>query len=158
MSSKNISLVSSPKDIEKYIMEEEDSETLAEIIKLFNLSLKKRDLIRSSKLSEIQDKVVEQIATRVEERPDNFSNEDLLKYYKTIQSSLVDTSTSSKEISVPSIQLNQQINVNTEEFDRDSRRRIINTVNQILDLVKDTSVTVEDAVALSDEDMRVIDE
>ena len=71
-----VSLTTTPEDMVDSILEETDIDDLNDIIKLFNINLKKRNLIRSSKLSEVQDKVVEQIASRVEDRPDNFSNED----------------------------------------------------------------------------------
>ena len=157
----NVNLTTDSKDIEKYILDEENIDNLNDIVNLFNISLKKRNLIRSSKLSEVQDKVVDQIATRVSERPDNFSNDDLLKYYKTIQDTLSKTDTSLEDLKVPTIQLNQQININnngTEEFDRDSRKKIIDTVNQILNLAKENSQNIEDVIELSDENIEVIDD
>ena len=150
-----VSLTTEPKDMIVPILEETDMDSLNDMIKLFNLNLKKRNLIRSSKLSEVQDKVVEQIASRVEDRPDNFSNDDLLKYYKTIQDTLNKADMSLDQMEVPTIQVNQQINVGTNEFDRDSRKRILDTVNQILKTAKDTSSTVEEVI---DVDSEVIDE
>ena len=127
----NLSLTTAPDDMLDSIMKEEDLDNLKDIIKLFNLNMKKRDILRSSKLSEVQDKVVEQIAARVEDRPDNFSNDDLLKYYKTIQDTIAKTDTSLDKLETPTIQVNQQINVGTE-FNTESRKRILDTVNQIL--------------------------
>ena len=150
-----VSLTTTPEDMVDSILEETDIDDLNDIIKLFNINLKKRNLIRSSKLSEVQDKVVEQIASRVEDRPDNFSNDDLLKYYKTIQDTLNRADSSLDDMEVPTIQVNQQINVGTNEFDRDSRKRILDTVNQILKTAKDTSSTVEEVI---DVDSEVIDE
>ena len=45
-------------------------------------------MIRGVKLSEVQDKVVDQLSMRLTERADNFSNEDLIKYLKTTQETL----------------------------------------------------------------------
>ena len=139
----SINLISEPKDIEQLILSETDLDNLNDIINLFNISLRKRDLVRNSKLSETQDKIVEQISNRVAEQPDNFSNDDLLKYYKTIQDSLVKSNTSLDDIKTPTIQLNQQININNDEFDRESRMRIIDTVSKILNL-SETDVEVID--------------
>ena len=139
-----VSLTTPPQEMIDTILEETDADNLNDIIKLFNISLKKRNLIRSSKLSEVQDKVVDQIAARVEDRPDNFSNEDLLKYYKTIQDTLNKADTALDTSEVPTIQVNQQINVGTDEFDRESRKRILDTVNQILQSAKDTNEVVEE--------------
>lgn len=154
-----IKLTTESKDIEKYILNEESIDNLNDIIDVFNIALKKRNLIRSSKLSEVQDKVVDQIALRIFENPDNFSNEDLLKYYKTIQDTLAKTGASSEDLKVPTIQLNQQINIsNTDEFNRESRKKIVDTVNQILSLAKDNSQEIEDVIELSEQDVKVVDE
>lgn len=154
-----IKLTTESKDIEKYILNEESIDNLNDIIDVFNIALKKRNLIRSSKLSEVQDKVVDQIALRIFENPDNFSNEDLLKYYKTIQDTLAKTGASSEDLKVPTIQLNQQINIsNTDEFNRESRKKIVDTVNQILSLAKDNSQEIEDVIELSEQDVEVVDE
>lgn len=153
----NISLNSDSKEIEKYILEEENIDDLNDIVKLFNISLKKKDIIRSNKLSEVQDKVVEQIASRVNDRPDNFSNEDLLKYFKTIQDTLSKTDTSLDDVKVPTIQLNQQINISEEKFNRESRKRIIDTVNQILNMTEENSQLTKDVIDLKEGDIEIIE-
>ncbi len=146
MSTKNeISLITDSKKLENFILQEEDIDELNDIIKLFNISLKKKNLIRSSKLSDVQDKVVEQISKRVSDRPDNFSNEDLLKYYKVIQDSILKTDQSLDDVKIPTIQLNQQINISKDEFDRDSRKKIVETVSQILSMSKDANYDIIDA-------------
>ena len=123
------------------------------------MPLKKKDLLRSSKLSEAQDKVVNQIISRVTERPDNFSNDDLIKYYKTIQDSLIKTDTSLENINIPTIQLNQQINIAKDsEFDRESRKKILNTVNKILDAAKTNSQELSEVLELNEEDIEITNE
>ena len=155
----NLSLTTSTQDIEKQLLEEEDLDTLNDVISLFNISLKKKNLVRSSKLSEVQDKIVNQIAARVDDRPDNFSNEDLLKYYKTIQDTLSKTDTSLDDMKVPTIQLNQQINIdNGNEFNRESRKKIIDTVNQVLELAKNNSQEINDVIDVDGDDIEVIDD
>ena len=150
-----VSLTTAPEDMVDSILEETDIDDLNDIIKLFNVNLKKRNLIRSSKLSEVQDKVVEQIASRVEDRPDNFSNDDLLKYYKTIQDTLNKADMSLEQMDVPTIQVNQQINVGTDEFDRESRKRILDTVNQILQSAKDASNVTESVVEIDESEVNI---
>lgn len=154
-----INITSDINEIEKHILEEENIDNLNDIIKLFNISLKKKDLLRSSKLSEAQDKVVNQIISRVTERPDNFSNDDLIKYYKTIQDSLIKTDTSLENINIPTIQLNQQINIAKDsEFDRESRKKILNTVNKILDAAKTNSQELSEVLELNEEDIEITNE
>ena len=153
-----IKLTTDSKDIEKYILEEENLDDLNDIVKLFNISLKKKDLLRNSKLSEVQDKIVEQIISRVSDQPNDFSNDDLLKYYKTIQDTLNKMDGSLDNVKVPTIQLNQQINVAQEEFDRESRKRIIDTVNQILSSAKESSQDIKDIIDLSEGDIEIIND
>ena len=45
-----ITLNTDLQDIEKYIVEEENLDDLNDIVKLFNISLKKKDLVRNSKI------------------------------------------------------------------------------------------------------------
>ena len=140
----NLSLTSPQEDMIDSILSEDNMDDLKDIIKLFNVNMKKRDLIRTSKLSEVQDKVVAQMASRVEDRPDNFSNDDLLKYYKTIQDTIAKSDTSFDTIETPTIQVNQQINVgDVAGFDRESRKRILDTVNEILKNAQNTTDIID---------------
>lgn len=110
-----------------------DFDELNEIVELFNLDLQKKNLIRGVKLSEVQDKVVDQLSMRLTERADNFSNDDLIKYLKTIQETLNKTTVTTDDIKAPTIQINQQVNVdNVNNFDAESRKRILSAVNSIM--------------------------
>lgn len=151
----DLSLVTEPKDIEELILKEDNLDDLKDIVDIFNINLKKRDLIRNSKLSEAQDKIVNQIISRVEDRPDNFSNDDLLKYYKTVQETLSKTNTSLDDVKAPAIQVNQQINVVNDEFDRESRKRIVDTVNKILQLSKESSKEIDEIVEIEEGDLEI---
>lgn len=123
------------KSLEQQIIEEEDVDELQDLINLFNLNLKKKDIIRSAKLSEIQDNVVNQMLERVEFNSEEFSNSDLINYLKIIQDTLNKTDNSLDTIDVPTIQINQQVNINNSEndsFDREARQRILGVVGTIL--------------------------
>lgn len=110
-----------------------DFDELNEIVEMFNLDLQKKNLIRGVKLSEVQDKVVDQLSMRLTERADNFSNEDLIKYLKTIQETLNKTAVTTDDIKAPTIQINQQVNVdNVNNFNAESRKRILSAVNSIM--------------------------
>lgn len=110
-----------------------DFDELNEIVEMFNLDLQKKNLIRGVKLSEVQDKVVDQLSMRLTERADNFSNDDLIKYLKTIQETLNKTTVTTDDIKAPTIQINQQVNVdNVNNFDAESRKRILSAVNSIM--------------------------
>ena len=62
------------------------------------------------------------------------------------------------DVKVPTIQLNQQINIGQEEFDRDSRKKIIETVNKVLALAKETSQDIEDVIDLDEGDIETGDD
>lgn len=134
MSRKKKDIVECP--IEQKIINETNPQELQELIDLFNLNLKKKDIIRSAKLSEVQDKIVEQMSKRVESKPDEFSNADLLNYHKVVQDTLSKADNILDSVNIPNIQINQQLNINNSDndyFDKDSRKRILDTVNSILE-------------------------
>ena len=118
--------------LEKQLIKEENLDEINEIVDLFNINLQKKNIIRSAKLSDVQDNVVNQIAERFDKKADEFSNEDLIKYYKVIQDTLTKTDTTMENVKAPSIQINQQINVDNMQFDAESRKRILDAVNDIL--------------------------
>lgn len=128
--SKNKSL--STKSLEARLLKEDNLDEINQIVELFNVNLQKKNIIRSAKLSEVQDKVVQQMADRFEHRADEFSNDDLIKYHKIIQETLTKTDTTMDNIKTPTIQINQQVNVDTVNFNAESRKRILAAVNDIL--------------------------
>lgn len=132
MDKKDLSLSTPLEELEKEIMDTDDTEALSDIIDIFNLNLQKRNLIRNKKLNDIQDKVVERMLEKIESEPWEFSNDDLVKFHKTIQSTL-DKSPGLDKDEIPKIQVNQQINISSHEFDRESRAKILAAVKNILD-------------------------
>lgn len=128
---KDLSLTTDIDDLENEIMNSEDADELVDIIDLFNINLQKRNIIRNKKLSDVQDKVVERMLEKIESEPWEFSNDDLIKFHKVIQETLKSSGTVDKE-SIPTIQVNQQINVSSPEFSRESRAKILSAVRDIL--------------------------
>lgn len=118
--------------LEDAILHETDSDKLDEAIALFNLYIRKKDIIRAGKLNDLQDKITEHIGQRIESNVDQFSNKDLLDYFKTIQDTIDKSNMSVEDIETPAIQLNQ-VNINMgDELTIESRRRVLDAVNQIL--------------------------
>lgn len=132
MDKKDLSLSTPMEDLETEIMETDDADALSDIIDIFNLSLQKRNIIRNKKLNDIQDKVVERMLEKLESEPWEFSNDDLIKFHKVIQDTLSKSSTIDKD-EIPKIQINQQINVASAEFDRESRSKILAAVKSIME-------------------------
>lgn len=120
--------------IEQKILQTDDVDELQSLINVFNLNLKKKDIIRSAKLNEVQDKIVEQMSDRISSRADEFSNADLLNYHKVIQDTISKTDNNLDDVNVPNIQINQQLNINNtgDSFDRESRKKILSAVDEIL--------------------------
>ena len=131
MDKKDLSL-STPLDVlENEIMASDDADELSDIIDIFNLNLQKKNLVRNKKLNDIQDKVVERMLEKIESEPWEFSNDDLIKFHKIIQETLTKSQNIDKS-EIPMIKVNQQINVNSPNFDRESRAKILSAVNDIL--------------------------
>ena len=117
------------KDLVKKLYEEESD--LNEIVDLFNLNLRKKEIARAYKLSDVQDSLVDKIYDRVENSGDEFSNRELLEYHKVIQDSLNKQNSTLEDVKIP-VQINQQINVNDPTFNRESRHKILSAVSEIL--------------------------
>lgn len=127
---KKLSLTTPINELENRILKEDNPEELKNIINLFNLNIKKKDILRASKLNDLQDKTLDQISERIEKTPDLFSNKDLLDYYKVIQETLNKSDTNVDNL--PNIQINQNIVNMTPTIDRESKERVIQAVKEIL--------------------------
>lgn len=130
----------SPVDVEK-------------IVSIFNSNLKKKELLRISKLSELQDAITSQVSKRLEKHADEFSNRDLIDYFKIFQETISKTDTSVDSIPQISITQNQlNINVSNPEFDQDSRQRILKAVKQLMTIDNNqTAIDDEGVVTIDDE-------
>lgn len=142
------------------IIAEHDVEKTKDLTYLFNQNQNKKTMVRVDKLSDLQDKLVSQLAKRVEEKPDQISNQDLLQALKITQN-IVERG--QKQImgvdDTPLIQINQQtntVNMNDDArgLNRDARERVKNVVaNLLTNIVKETSTTsVVDATAEQEDD------
>lgn len=116
---------------------ETDPKELQKIVDMFNLNIKKKNILRAERISEIQDNILNQISARVVKRPDEFSNTDLLNYFKAMQDTLLKNPA---ETELPEIHItqNNQVNINTEGgeqtpvLNRMSRERVALAVRNIL--------------------------
>ena len=132
---KKITLDSSPEEIEQQLLSENNIDELTNIINIFNLNIKRKDLVRTSKLNDLQDKITAQMSARLEKNAGEFSNKDLLDYFKVLQDTISKSDTSLSNIDTPAIQINQQqINIGTEspELSRESREKVADIVSKIL--------------------------
>ena len=129
------SLKSTQEELEQSLLKEDDVDNIKTIIDIFNINIKKKDIIRASKLNELQDKIYEQINERLVTNANDFSNRDLLDYFKTIQETINKSEISSDDVITPKIQLNQNnLNINMgPTLNRDSRQNVLDAVKKILE-------------------------
>lgn len=131
-----ISLETPIEDLEKKIIEETDVDQLKNAVDLFNLNIQKKNIVRASKLSELQDMIVNQMEQRIDKKADEFSNQDLLTYFKTVQETLSKADNSLDSVNMPAIKVIQNqlnINVNKEdELSRDSKERVLAAIKAIM--------------------------
>lgn len=124
-------------ELEEKLIEETDIDNIKNIINLFNLNIRKKDIVRTSKLNDLQDKICNQIDKRLTNKSDEFSNSDLINYFKVIQETINKSDTTLNKVDTPSIQIVQnQLNVSSEnsDLDKDSRQRISNAVQKFLNM------------------------
>lgn len=119
-------------ELEERLLKEHDADEVKNIIELFNLNIKKKNVIRTEKLSQLQDLISNQMRERVEKNADAFSNKDLLEYFKTIQET-VSKADMSPDVKIP-IQINQQITIesDSDKLDRASKERVVAAIQAIL--------------------------
>lgn len=124
------------KDIAQQILDTDDVDRVKDLTNLFNLNSQKRNVIRVMKMNELLDNVTDKVMERFEKTPDNFSNEDLIKYMQVTENAIERANKNLNLVSdTPPIQLqqNNQVNINIgTTLDRESREKVTDAVNMIL--------------------------
>ena len=124
------------------ILQEDNIDKLKDLTHLFNAYQTKRQILRVNALNDVQDALVAQMATRLQNLPNNFNNTDIAAWMKTVQQALDSTHEKIQEIDdTPTIvnQTNTQINVNVEDtLSRESREKIMDALQVILGSVNNT--------------------
>lgn len=134
------------KDITNKALSETDINKTNELISLFNWNMSKKNLARVMKLDSLFDSITDQIALRVERKPDQFSNDELLNYMKSVQNAIDASSKIVAHIEEPPaiITNNTQINVNVgDSFPRESRERILAAIQATLNAAQAVDVNTE---------------
>ena len=144
------SLDSKTKDIAQQILDTDDIDKVKDLTNLFNLNIQKRNVMRVVKMNELLDNVTDKVAERFEKTPDNFTNDDLLKYMQVTENSIEKANKNLNLVEeTPAIQLqqNNQVNINIgTSLDRESRVKVTDAVQAILKRIKqpENVVTIED--------------
>lgn len=124
------------REIAQKILDEKDIDRVKDLTNLFNLNAQKRNVMRVMKMNELLDKVTDKVVDRFDRYPDNFSNDDLLRFMQVTENAI---DRANKQLNLiddtPPIQLtqNNQVNINlATELPRESRERVLEFVKAAL--------------------------
>ena len=124
------------KEVARKILEEDDIDKVKDLTALFNLNAQKRNVMRVIKMNDLLDKVTNQISDRFEKYPDNFTNDELLKYMQVTEAAI---DRANKHLNLieetPQIamQQNNQVNINmTYGIDEEGRGKVLDIINSVL--------------------------
>lgn len=121
-------------DIIDKVLSEDSPENIRDLTELFNNNMRKKDMVRSFKLSGFLEKIEDTLITRVRDNPDDIKTYELLNAIKVVQESLNKTTENVAGIkSTPTIQINQQIiNSGEEPLSKDSISKVLSLVNKLI--------------------------
>ena len=128
-------------------MDTEEIDKIKDLTNLFNLNTKKRNVMRVLKMTQLLDSVTDKVIERFEKTPDNFSNEDLLKYMQVTENA-IDKANKNLDMveETPAIQFqqNNQVNINIDKgLNRDSRAKVTEAVEAILKKLQNNEQVIE---------------
>ena len=133
--------------IAQEILDTEEIDKIKDLTNLFNLNTKKRNVMRVLKMTQLLDSVTDKVIERFEKTPDNFSNEDLLKYMQVTENA-IDKANKNLDMveETPAIQFqqNNQVNINIDKgLNRDSRAKVTEAVEAILKKLQNNEQVIE---------------
>lgn len=138
-----LQLTDTESSIVKAIIEENDPTKLKDLTYLFKINVAKKNIVRLIKYYDMIDLVNDQTLKRLENRPDEISNKDLLTFMNTLLVTIEKTSETlgALDDTTTGLTINQQnneVNINlggTQQLDRDSKERVIDAIKSIMNTV-----------------------
>ena len=128
------------------IIAEESPTKLKDLTYLFKVHVAKKNIIRLIKYYDMMDLVNDQTMQRLENRPDEISNKDLITFMTTFLTTIEKTTQSlgTLDDTTPGLVINQQnnevnINVGTQKLDRDSKERVVDAIKSLMSLISEPS-------------------
>ena len=121
------------------IIKSDNVNELKELTKMFALNQAKKNALRIVKLNNLLDLVNDQAISRIEKRPDEISNKELLDYMNVVSTQIEKSQKSMTLVEeTPLVQLHQQnnsvtVNLNSdseEKMNRDSKEKVIDAVRE----------------------------
>ena len=123
------------------IVKETDPEKLEDLTALFEMMQRKKNMLRINKLSNLLTLVDDEVVMRFTSTPEAFDNDQLLKYMKSTQDTMLALTQDLEQ--KPIIQINNQkneININNSGLDQDSRKRVLEAVQMLLETSKNPNM------------------
>lgn len=135
-------LTNASKELVSKIIEEKDADKLKELESLFDMNIRKKNIARMDRLSDLLAMVDDEVITRFATDPNSFDNDQLLSYMTSTQNQILNVRNSMDK--TPLIQVNNQTNeIHIEDgtgFDRESRKKILDAVMSIIENTKSDDV------------------
>ena len=125
-------------DLEKFLPTIGDPEEEKHREDIFNISMRKKDMLRALASDRIQSIAMTQVEKRLTERPDEMTTMELLKTVEVAQAVRAKSQQNLEQTpGVQQITINQQnnISVNKTELSRESKERVQAAIQQILENV-----------------------
>lgn len=145
------------RDIAQKILDEEDVDKIKDLTALFNLNAQKRNVMRVIKMNNLLDKVTDQVIERFDKTPDNFTNDDLVKYIQVTENAIDKANKNLNLVEeTPAIQLLQQnqVNINIDNtLDRESRERVLDFVKSALEKANLPDVDFQEIIDIKEEEV-----
>lgn len=125
-------------DLEKFLPILDDPKEESRREDIFNISMRKKDMLRALASDRIQSIAMNQVEKRLTERPDEMTTMELLKTVEVAQAVRAKSQQNLEQTpGVQQITINQQnnISVNKTELSRESKERVQAAIQQILENV-----------------------
>ena len=142
------------------IVKSENVEDIKNLTQLFNLNTVKKNALRINQLNELMDLANQEALERFKKYAPFMDDKDIANYMKVFQQSLTNAQQIVNSLDEkPTIQLNIQNNINTNEptLSRESQEKVASTVKTILQYIKEQenknqSVESDEYEIVDDED------
>lgn len=142
------------------IVKSESVEDIKNLTQLFNLNTVKKNALRINQLNELMDLANKEALERFKKYAPFMDDKDVANYMKVFQQSLTNAQQIVNSLDEkPTIQLNIQNNINTNEptLSRESQEKVASTVKTILQYIKEQenknqSVESDDYEVIDDEE------
>lgn len=163
-----IPLDNTEKEIVNKIIEADNKDELKHQFDLFNMNQSKKNALRVIKLNGLLGKIEDQAIERFEKRPDQISNKELLDYMQVVSTQIEKSQNYISNIQdKPMITVNNQkneLNVSIgPELDRDSKSNVINAVTNLLNQLRNKSVSNSESesnndIVIDTQDVEIVQE